>query len=214
MVRSADWYFDFISPFAYLQFQQLAKLPPGLVIHYKPLLFAGLLDHWGQKGPAEIAAKRKFTYRFVQWKAGELGIPLKFPVRHPFNPIPFLRAAIALGTTHDAIARIFDFLWKDGNDPSASDALNKLGKRLAADDLSVRVIDPTVKEKLKQNGQDAVELGVFGVPTFVANGELFWGSDSFEMFRAYLQKPDLFQSTEMLRVSDLPVGQERKVLRE
>lgn len=210
MTKTADWYFDFISPFAYLQFQQLAKLPPGLVINYKPVLFAGLLDHWGQKGPAEIPAKRKFTYRFVQWKAGELGIPLKFPPQHPFNPISFLRTAIVLGSTPDAIARIFDFLWKEGNDPMAGDVLAELGKRLAVDDLDKRVADPTVKEKLRQNGQDALAQGVFGVPTFVADGELFWGSDSLDMFCAYLKNPGLLQSAEMLRISDLPVGQERK----
>ena len=210
MPKTADWYFDFISPFAYLQFQQLPQLPPDLVIKYKPVLFAGLLDHWGQKGPAEIAAKRKFTYRFVQWKARELNIPLRFPAEHPFNPIPFLRAAVALGATRTSIGLIFDYLWKEGNDPSAGDVLVQLGKKLNVDDLDERAQDPTIKEKLKQNGQEALAQGVFGVPTFVADGELFWGSDSFEMFCAYLQKPDLFQSAEMLRVSDLPVGQERR----
>ena len=210
MAQSADWYFDFISPFAYLQFRQLAQLPPDLVINYKPVLFAGLLDHWGHKGPAEIPAKRRFTYRFVQWKAGELGIPVKFPARHPFNPIPFLRAAVALGSTPETIAAIFEFLWKEGNDPEAGDAVAKLGARLAVHDLAERVADPTIKEELRQNGQEALGLGVFGVPTLVADGELFWGSDSFEMYLAYLQKPGLFQSAEMRRISDLPTGQERK----
>lgn len=213
MAQSADWYFDFVSPFAYLQFQQLVKLPPDLVIHYKPVLFAGLLDHWGQKGPAEIAAKRRFTYRFVQWKAGELGISLKFPQQHPFNPIPFLRVAVSLGATQNAVATIFDFLWKEGNAPSAADALPELGKRLAVDDISLRVADPTVKGKLMQNGQDALAQGVFGVPTFVVHRELFWGSDSLEMFAAYLRDRNLFQSAEMLRISDLPLGQMRKAVK-
>lgn len=210
MAKTADWYFDFISPFAYLQFQQLNTLPPDLVINYKPVLFAGLLDHWGQKGPAEIAAKRKFTYRFVQWKAGELGIPLKFPPQHPFSPLSFLRAAVALGATNESIATIFEFLWKEGNDPSVPDAVLELGKRLAVDDLNARVADPTVKEILIQNGKEALARGVFGVPTIVVDGELFWGSDSLDMFCAYLKNPGLLQSAEMLRISDLPVGQERK----
>lgn len=210
MATSADWYFDFISPFAYLQFQQLERLPPDLIINYKPVLFAGLLDHWGQKGPAEIAAKRKFTYRFVQWKAGELNIPLRFSLEHPFNPIPFLRAAVALGATRESIGLIFDFLWKEGNDPSATDAVVKLGARLAVDDLNERAQDPTVKEKLRQNGLDALRQSVFGVPTFVVDGELFWGSDSLEMLRAYLENPLLFESAEMRRISDLPEGKKRR----
>ena len=211
MAKTADWYFDFISPFAYLQFQQLEKLPGDLVIHYKPVLFAGLLDHWGQKGPAEIAAKRKFTYRFVQWKAGDMGIALKFPPVHPFNPLVFLRAAIALGSQRKAVGTIFDFLWKEGNDPAADGVMAELGKRLAVDDLDQQVQHPTVKEKLKQNGEEALRRGVFGVPTLVLDGELFWGSDSLEMFRAYLENRDLFQTTEMRRISDLPAGQERKI---
>lgn len=214
MAQIADWYFDFISPFAYLQFRQLEKLPGDLVIHYKPVLFAGLLDHWGQKGPAEIAAKRKFTYRFVQWKAAEMGIPLKFPPAHPFNPLVFLRTAIAMGSKREAIATIFDFLWKEGNDPAANDTVAELGTKLAVDDLDQRAHNPAVKEKLKQNGEEALRRGVFGVPTLVLDDELFWGSDSLEMFSAYLGNRELFQTTEMRRISDLPAGQQRKILKE
>ena len=92
---SADWYFDFVSPFAYLQSEQLPTLAPRLAVRYRPVLFAGLLEAAGQKGPAEIATKRAFTYRFVVWQAKRLGIPLKFPPAHPFNPLPFLRLALA-----------------------------------------------------------------------------------------------------------------------
>lgn len=54
----ADWYFDFISPFAYLQFVRLGELA-GARLRLRPVLFAGLLQHWGQLGPAEIPAKRR-----------------------------------------------------------------------------------------------------------------------------------------------------------
>ena len=91
----ADWYFDFVSPFAYLQSEQLASLAPRITVRYKPVLFAGILGAHGQLGPAEIPAKRAFTYRFVLWQAKRLGIPLKLPHEHPFNPLPLLRLAIA-----------------------------------------------------------------------------------------------------------------------
>ena len=55
----ATWYFDFISPFAYLHFKQFKQLPAGLTIEYVPVLFAGLLKANGTKGPAEIADKRR-----------------------------------------------------------------------------------------------------------------------------------------------------------
>ena len=103
-----DWYFDFVSPFSYLQCERLQ--PHAVSIRPHPVLFAAILDANGQKGPAEIDAKRVFTYRFVVWQAKALGIPLRFPHAHPFSPIPLLRLAIACDCTLDAITRIFRFV--------------------------------------------------------------------------------------------------------
>src|SRR5687768_8342398 len=97
MTTSIDWYFDFVSPYSYICFNRLDELP--IEPSYKPVLFAGLLNHWGQKGPAEIPAKRRWTYRWCTWWAHELGVPLRFPAAHPFNPLQHLRLAIACGCT-------------------------------------------------------------------------------------------------------------------
>ena len=107
-MRSALWYFDFVSPFAYIGLHRLKELPADLAIEYRPVLFAGLLNHWGQKGPAEIATKRRYTYRWSHWWAKRLGFPLRYPAAHPFNPLHHLRLAIACGSTPDAIRTIFD----------------------------------------------------------------------------------------------------------
>jgi 2-hydroxychromene-2-carboxylate isomerase len=204
--RKAVLYFDFISPFAYLFFKQLHKLPAHLEITLKPLLFAGLLKHWGHKGPAEISAKRKFTYRFITWQATELGIPLKFPPAHPFNPVKLLRLAVALGSSHASVETIFDFVWREGGDMTNATALSRLGKTLGVEDIDSLVGNPTVKSQLIQNGEEALAQGVFGVPTLVVDGELFWGSDSITMLQRYLEKPGFFDNAEMRRVSDLPEG--------
>ena len=89
MTVSVDWYFDFVSPYSYISLHRLPELDARIV--YKPVLFAGLLNHWGQKGPAEIPAKRLWTYRYCAWRAGVLGIPFRFPAAHPFNPLQHLR---------------------------------------------------------------------------------------------------------------------------
>ena len=86
MPVSIDWYFDFVSPYSYIALHRLRELPQPVT--YKPVLFAGLLNHWGQKGPAEIPAKRRWTYRWCTWWAASLGIPFRFPAAHPFNPLP------------------------------------------------------------------------------------------------------------------------------
>lgn len=210
MSRKAVLYFDFISPFAYLFFKQLDKLPADLEITLKPVLFAGLLKHWGHKGPAEIPEKRKFTYRFVDWQAAELGIPFTFPPAHPFNPVTVLRLAVALQSSHAAVEKIFDFIWCEGGDITDAAAVAKLCQSLGVENIDSLVGNPTVKKDLIQNGEDALAQGVFGVPTLVVDGELFWGADSLEMLVRYLEKPGFFESKEMRRVSELPEGTQRR----
>src|SRR5262245_46260764 len=105
-MRDIDWYFDFISPYAYIASHGLGEL--GEVrIRYRPVLFAALLKIWNNKGPAEIAPKRQWTYRWCTWNASRLGIPFRFPAAHPFNPLPWLRLSIAAGNTPEAVRRIF-----------------------------------------------------------------------------------------------------------
>jgi len=95
-MKTADWYFDFISPYAYLQAARLDELAKHANIRARPVLFAGLLNHHGQLGPAEIAPKRKFVFRQSLWTAKHQGIPMKLPPAHPFKPLPPLRLAIAM----------------------------------------------------------------------------------------------------------------------
>src|SRR5664279_1563345 len=160
---SADWYFDFISPFAYLQCEQLPALEARMRIHYRPVLFAGLLKAHGHKGPAEIPAKRRFTYQFVVWQARKLGIPLKFPAAHPFNPLPLLRLAIAADCDPEAVRRIFRFVWRDGRIGDLHIEWAELMSELALPDAETRSGTSEVKEALRSNTDDAISRGVFGV---------------------------------------------------
>jgi 2-hydroxychromene-2-carboxylate isomerase len=206
----ATWYFDFISPFAYLQFQHLDGLPGG-VPRLQPVLFAGLLQHWGQLGPAEIPAKRRFTYRYVVWRARREGIALRFPPAHPFQPLAPLRLALALGAEPRTVGTIFDFVWREGRDPVADwDALCAR-LELAPDEALALVADPDHKAALRRNTAGAVEAGVFGVPTLVVDGELFWGADATDMARAWLSDRAAFEDAEMRRASDLPAAVQRRL---
>ena len=80
MARHADWYFDYVSPYAYLQLESFDRLPEDLEVHLKPVLFAGLLGYWDNMGPAEIPAKRRQTYRYSHWLAHKRGVPFKAPI--------------------------------------------------------------------------------------------------------------------------------------
>lgn len=201
-----SWYFDFISPFAYLQCERLDELPKGVEIDYRPILFAGLLKHWDHKGPAEIASKRRFTYRQALWIARRDGIALRAPPAHPFNSLSALRLAIALGCEGDKIRSIFRFIWAEGHRPDDVESWDALVERLKVPDANDRVAGPDVKAALRANTEQAIALGVFGVPTIVVEKELFWGYDMTAMAIAYLRDPQAFEDAEMQRVSNLPVG--------
>jgi 2-hydroxychromene-2-carboxylate isomerase len=204
----ADWYFDFISPFAYLQFVRLGELA-GARLRLRPVLFAGLLQHWGQLGPAEIPAKRRFTYRHVLWRARTLGVALRFPPAHPFNPLGVLRLAIACGAQREQVGALFDGIWRDGLDPEADwDALCA-SVALSGEQGRAMIGSDAVKTALRANTEQAIAAGVFGVPTLVVGGQLFWGVDATEMATAYLGDRALFDDGEMRRVSTLPSGRER-----
>src|SRR5690349_24411474 len=89
MAHPVEFWFDFISPFGYLAWQRIHSLVDahGRDVVYRPTLFAALLNHWGQLGPAEIPPKRVFVFKQVLRRAHVLGVPLVPPPRHPFNPL-------------------------------------------------------------------------------------------------------------------------------
>lgn len=210
MARIADWYFDFISPFAYLQFKHFHRLPDDLSVTLKPVLLAGLLGHWEQKGPAEIPAKRVQTYRYTHWLAQRLGVPFRMPPAHPFNPLRALRLAVALEAQAGAVEAVFDHVWT-GGDPNETAALAAIGARFGVDDVEAAISRDGVKEKLRANTDEAIARGVYGVPTFVAGGHLFWGFDATDMLLDYLADPALFEGAEMQRLATLPSAASRKV---
>lgn len=205
-MASVDWYFDFISPFAYLQSEQLALLGPSARVRYRPVLFAGILNANGQKGPAEIPRKRIFSYRFLVWQARRLGIAFKMPPEHPFNPLPLLRLAIACDSTPEAVHRIFRFVWRDGRLPDLPIEWAELTAALDLPDADRRIAAPEVKDELRRNTDEAIARGVFGVPTLVIGDELFWGVDATAMAADYLAAGSRWTDPEYDRVAALPQG--------
>ncbi len=211
-----DFYYDPISPYAYLAFMQLPKALEGLSysVSYTPILFAGLLKSHGQLGPAEIAPKRDWTYRQVLWQAKTLGIDFQMPAHHPFNPLPLLRLAIAcahanadgsLSTNRLVTQHILRHVWSSTADGLAQDASD--AARLAALTLQLtqkpqrglsaepKLTVDEIKACLKANTDKALQLGCFGVPTLRAlragapdgQEKNFWGLDALPMLRDYLQ---------------------------
>jgi len=204
------WYFDFISPFAYLQMAQFSHLPKNIKLKPIPVVFGGLLAHWGQLGPAEISPKRKFVYRFFQWKADSLGVPFKMPPSHPYNPLSSLRLCIAAGSKIEDVQVIYNVIYGKGIQPDSEEGLGMMAQGLNIKNPEEAINNINVKEKLKQNTENAIKDGVFGVPTFVVEDELFWGGDATDMMLDFLSNSALFETSEMKRISEMPMGKTRK----
>ena len=205
--RKIRWVFDVISPFAYLGLRQLREIP--IEIEFVPVLFAGLLNHHGQIGNAEIESKRRFTYRFALWRARKMGIAMRMPPSHPFNPLAALRLIVAAGSSRTAIERVFDAVFLEGRDVSEGAVIAELAAELGIADPQTALTAPAVKQALIDNTNWAIERGVFGVPTLVVDQEIFWGHDAFHMAMDYLSDPLLFADPVMHAIDTLPVGARR-----
>jgi len=203
-MKQIDCWLDFISPYAYLAFEKLPEALQGLSysVDYRPVLLGALLKHHGQLGPAEIPGKREWTYRQVLWQAHTLGVPMRMPAAHPFNPLALLRLALACGDDAGRINRhvaetVLRHVWRPDAAPGtegaagaagAADAVDPARLQALAADLSPRrdPASPGVKDQLKANTDAAIAAGVFGVPAFSVDGRLFWGFDALPMLRACL----------------------------
>ncbi|MBK8016688.1 MAG: 2-hydroxychromene-2-carboxylate isomerase [Betaproteobacteria bacterium] len=207
---SSTGYFDVISPFSYFQHERLNEVEAVADVRRVPVLFAGLLQHWGQLGPAEIAPKRRFTFRYAVWYADRMGIPFRLPPGHPFNPIRLLRLMVAFDGRADVVSRVFRFVWAEGRTSDDPEAWRALCTELGVADGDEFIGRQTVKDGLRMNGERALSRNVFGVPTFVApDGESFWGVDATDMLLDHLSGAPVMGSAEMARVDALPVAKSR-----
>jgi 2-hydroxychromene-2-carboxylate isomerase len=206
-MKQITFYLDFISPYAYLAFDELPRALIGLSysVRYKPVFLGGLLKHNAVLGPAEVPPKREWIYRHVQWLARRQGLALSFPAAHPFNPLGLLRLAIATqaeGLPNRYVCEtLFQHVWQGGGDAADPARLQQVTGALEP------ALDPSgdsVKARLKQHSEEAVAQRVFGVPSFEVDGRVFWGLDALPMLRAYLEGGEGFSEVEWDGVRAIP----------
>ena len=185
-MKALVFWFDVISPFAYLAFERLPQALEGCsyAVEYRPVLFGAMLQHHAHKGPAEIEPKRAWTFRHVHWLAHQHGVTMDTPLRHPFNPIALLRLAIACGPNRRVCEALFRHVWRGGADAADPARLAALRADLAP---TLDPDSPEVKATLRANTDDALAQGVFGVPGFGLDGRVFWGLDALPMLAAALR---------------------------
>jgi 2-hydroxychromene-2-carboxylate isomerase len=199
--------FDYISPYAYLAWTQIHALaaPHGITVEPVPVLFAGLLQAHGHKGPAEIPPKRIYVMKDALRIGARLGIPVAPPPSHPFNPLLALRAT-ALVEDPAVARRLIDGLYAAvwGGGPGVTDPTEVARIAAAAGldgpELVARAQGDEAKAKVRRNTDQAILAGAWGVPTMIASrsgadsgsdkSELFWGYDSFPHLERWLRGDD------------------------
>ena len=202
------FYFDFVSPYAYLAFHRLPHVLRDMAwqVQYRPVVVAGLLEALNSTPPSSIPAKHAWIQRHVQWLAEQDGLPFRMPARHPFYPITWLRMALA-SSAHGLPGRqvcetLFNTIWQHGLDPDDPAVQQQAWQDATALlPASVRSMhDPLVKQELRDLGQSALAQGVFGVPAFVllpeddekGASEVFWGVEGLPMLREAVRMRQIF----------------------
>ena len=212
-MKQITFFLDFISPYAYLAFKALPQALEGLSygVRYQPVFLGGLLKAKQQMGPAEIPMKREWVYRQSQWLAQAQGVRLDLPATHPFNPLGLLRLAVASdpqGNPNRYVCEtLFRHVWEGGQDAADAQRLQALTTELAP------ARDPNsdeVRDQLKAHTDDAIAQGVFGVPSYAVDGQVFWGLDALPMLRQYLEGKPWFDDLRWDAAKRVPSGLTRR----
>ncbi len=213
----ATFYFDFISPFAYLAWLETKDMAEHLSLSFRPVpvLFARFLNHYGNKGPAEIPSKKIYMFQQVSRIAAAKGWPMSPPPNHPFNPLLSLRLATLLQDTPDMnklVDALFAAVWNGGG--GAEDVSNVEAILMGAGFDGARLVkeanESPNKAKLRQNTEEALAKGVFGVPTVFVKDQMFWGFDSLPHVEMFLGGQDPCQSAEWHRWKGIQPSATRK----
>ena len=200
----ATFYYDIVSPFAYLYVKQRQRLESSLEIKPVPILLGGLLRATENKGPGEVAAKRPHTYQFCVWQAEKLGIPFRFPEHHPFMTVAAQRLLVEQDASWSMVERAFDYVWVEGKDPNLS--WPEFCAYLGLATNTPKPENAEVKAKLIANTNQARTNGAFGVPALIVNQHCFWGLDTIDWVLDYLARPGMFEEASYAYAGNVPNG--------
>ncbi len=212
-----DFYFDYLSPFAFFAWLDIGELceKNDLKLRPHPVVFGKLLDHWGQLGPAEIAPKRDWVSRYCLRYASLHGFEYNPPRFHPFNPLPALRLSLfeVCGEQQQTVIQaLFEAGWIRGEDLGDVDNLIAILERTGIETggLKQKITNPDIKNALIKQTSNAIANGVFGVPTMIVADQLFWGNDQFEHIQLLLDGNDPLDKKEAHSLKSRPRMIDRK----
>lgn len=196
MGRTVEFFFDVGSPAAYLAFQRLPALcqATGAALHWRPMLLGGVFQASGNQSPMAVPAKGRYVLADLQRFARRHGIPFRHNPHFPINTLTLMRIATGLQLREPQrflpyVEAVYGAIWAhalDLNDPAVvAGVLRQAG--FDPDALVALAGDAQVKQRLKDDTQEAVARGVFGAPTFFVDGEMYWGQDRLDFVKEALE---------------------------
>jgi 2-hydroxychromene-2-carboxylate isomerase len=216
---SLDFYFDYLSPFAFFSWLRIEKFCEQfeLELRARPVVFGKLLDHWGHMGPAEIPPKSQWVGRYCKRYAALEGFDYSPPKYHPFNPLPSLRMSlnqVSGKDQHAVISAIFKAGWTEGEDLGDVARLISILEREGIDcqGFEQKIKQAETKNALISETDNAIAHGVFGVPTMIIGGQLFWGNDQFDHMQLLLEGNDPVTPEELDSFTGRPRMTDRKAI--
>ncbi len=187
MIKSFDFYFDFISPYSFLAHKEIINIERknSIKIRYKPILLGGLHNLHGIKAPAFIPAKAKHMIRDCKLIAEKNKVNFKFNSYFPIRSLNLMRGVLVAEEDNFKsyyIDNIFNAIWQDGLNMNDENIVQKILKNLNVNPKTflLRISSSSIKDLLKKKTTEAFEKGIFGAPSFVSNNKIFWGQDRME----------------------------------
>ena len=186
MIKSIDFYFDFISPYSYLAYKKIKSLNNlnNYKIIYKPILLGGLHNLGGITAPAFNVRKMKNMKNDCELIAKKNKIIFKWNDKFPINSLYLMRGYLVLSKKlkEKYFEVCFDNYWKENTDISSEENIHKILDLCSINktDFFNNINDKKIKDQLKELTNSAFQKDIFGAPTFVVNNKIFWGQDRLE----------------------------------
>ena len=187
MIKSFDFFFDFISPYSYLAHKQIRNIENQykIDVNYMPILLGGLHSLAEIEAPVFIPSKAKFMIKDCKLFAEKLNIKFKFNSHFPIQSLNLMRGVLIAkkeNKTSLYIDKFFDSCWMDGLNLNNQNIVNKILEDLNfnIETFKLKISEQKIKDELKKRTKDAFLKGVFGAPSFIINSKMFWGQDRLE----------------------------------
>ena len=183
MSNHIDFYFDIISPYAYIAYKKILKRK-NILLNYKPIFLGGLHNLAGIEAPAFNKYKMNNMKNDCDLVALKNNIEFKWNSKFPINSLNLMRGYICINEDKrdQYLNCFFDAYWKDNQDLSNSKNIDNLLNNLKIDSHKFYqfIKEQTIKDKLIKLTTEAFQKKVFGAPTFIVNNKIFWGQDRLE----------------------------------